>query len=284
MRLSKQYPQQRAFITGAASGLGLALSETLVDEGWVVGMADVNESTLATVGETLRNAGATIHLYPLDVADAHAVQDVADAFIAQVGGVDVVINNAGISVGGPMEEIPLEDWHAIISINLMGVVHGCRAFIPHLKQAGTGHLINIASAAAIAASSRLAPYNVTKAGVLALSETLYGELHDAGVHVSVVMPTFFPTNISKAQRSSEGDRQMAEYLLSKSKYTAHDVANYIFKATGRKKIHILYPPLARKIWHFKRLLPKSYMKSLLKIHRSTLRYLARITKSKPNGK
>ena len=171
MQLSETYPQRRAFITGAASGLGLVLCEVLAEDGWTLGMADINEAGLAEAVARIEAAGGTPHPVVLDVTDAMAFQAAADAFAEGAGGVDVVINNAGIAVAGTLEETSLADWEAIVGINLMGVVHGCRAFIPHLKKDG-GHLINIASAAAVAAGPFMTAYNATKAAVLALSETL----------------------------------------------------------------------------------------------------------------
>lgn len=275
MHLSTRYPKKRAFITGAASGFGLALAEHLAAAGWTLGLADLNADVLPTATAHLEARGGTVHPYVLDVADAGAFAEVAQAFLAAAGGVDVVINNAGIAAAGAMEEIPLADWTALVGVNLMGVVHGCRAFIPALKAAGAGHVLNVASAAAYAAGPRMAPYNATKAGVLALTETLYGELHEAGIDVSVVMPTFFKTNIGKTQRSSTAERAITERLLKKSNLTAAEVAAYVLMAAGKRRVHILYPRRAWLMWHFKRLMPRRYLKSLVRINQATLRYLAR---------
>ena len=169
-------------------------------------MADIQDELLQTAGSLVEKTGGKPLLFELDVTNADRFEEVARNFLEEVGGIDLVINNAGIAVAGLMEDVSVEDWDQIVAINLMGVVHGCRVFIPSMKQAGAGHIINIASAAAVAAGPRMAPYNATKAAVLALTETLYGELSDAGIQTSVVMPTFFKTNIGKAQLGSEADR------------------------------------------------------------------------------
>ncbi len=275
MSLSSRYPQKRAFITGAASGFGLALAEHLAAEGWALGLADLNGEVLSAVAERLEAAGVQVHSFAFDVADAGAFEAAASQFLAATGGIDVVINNAGIAVAGAMEETSVADWEAIIGVNLMGVVHGCRLFIPAMKEAGAGHLINVASAAAFAAGPRMASYNATKAGVLALSETLYGELREAGVDVSVVMPTFFQTNIGKAQRSTEVERAITERLLRKSKHTAAEVAAHVLEAAGKRKVYILFPREAWKMWQLKRFFPKRHLKTLVRINRATIRYLAR---------
>ncbi len=260
MRLSEKHPLKRAFVTGAASGFGLALATVLAEDGWTLGLADVNAARLPTAAAAVRARGGRALLFPFDVTDAEAFQDAADAFVREAGGVDLVINNAGIAAAGLMEEVPLDDWRATLDIDLMGVVHGCRAFIPHLKRAGGGRLVNVASIAAVAAAPRMAPYNAAKAGVLALSETLYAELTECGIGVSVVMPEFFRTNIGQAMRGGAADRAVTEKLLDRSNLTADEVARAVLKQAGRGTLHVLYPTRARLIWHAKRLFPTGYMR------------------------
>jgi NADP-dependent 3-hydroxy acid dehydrogenase YdfG len=262
MRLSERYPQKRAFITGAASGFGEALARALAAEGWTVGLADINAEALPAAAEHVQALGGHALPVPLDVTDDEAFEEAAADFVEQAGGVDLVINNAGIAAAGRFEDIPAEDWNACIAVDLNGVANGCRAFIPFLKEAGTGHLLNIASAAAVAAAPHMAPYNAAKAGVVALSETLYGELAGQGVHVAVVMPTYFETNIANAQRSDDAFQQITRRLTEGSALTADDAARRTLRAAGRDKIHILFPWQARLVWHFKRLLPTTYVRRL----------------------
>ncbi len=276
MRLSDQYPQKRAFVNGAASGFGLALCNALAREGWTLGLADVNESGLEAAANLLRDLGGHPLPFILDVSDIDAFQRTAASFIEQAGGVDVVINNAGIGSAGLLEETSLDDWNATISINLMGVVHGCLAFVPHLKRAGSGHLINVASIAAVAAGPYMAAYNTAKAGVLGLTETLYSECKEAGVRVSVVLPSFFKTNIATTSRGNEAARKMTEILIHRAEHSADEVAAYTLAAAGKGTLHIIYPRLANRIWHWKRLLPMHYLNSMVKSARRTAGFVARV--------
>ncbi|WP_456427508.1 SDR family NAD(P)-dependent oxidoreductase [Rhodocaloribacter sp.] len=276
MRLSETYPKRRAFITGAASGLGRAMCECLAEDGWTLGMADRDAEGLASAAERIAAAGGTPVPVTLDVTDARAFTEAADAFVARAGGVDLVVNNAGIAAAGLLEESAVEDWEAIVGVNLLGVVYGCRAFVPHLRRQGGGRLLNVASAAAVAAGPYMTAYNATKAGVLALSETLYSELYDAGIRVSVALPTFFRTNIARNQRGDEVHRKITAKLLERSGLTARDAAAAILDAAGRGKLHILYPRHARVIWHWKRLFPKHYLRAMVKQSRATARYLERL--------
>ena len=276
MRLSDHYPQKRAFVTGAASGFGLALCKALAREGWTLGLADVNEQGLDEAAAHLTALGGRPLSFVLDVSDIDAFQRTAASFIEQAGGVDVVINNAGIGSGGLLEETSLDDWNATISINLMGVAHGCLAFVPHLKRAGSGHLINVASIAAVAAGPYMAAYNTAKAGVLGLTETLYSECKEAGVRVSVVMPSFFKTNIATTSRGNEAARKMTEILIRRAEHSADEVAAYTLTEAGKGTLHIIYPRLAKRIWHWKRLLPMHYLNSMVKSARRTAGFVARV--------
>jgi NADP-dependent 3-hydroxy acid dehydrogenase YdfG len=275
MRLTDTYPQRRAFVSGAASGLGRAFCRQLADDGWTLCMADIDGMRLQEAAEAIEQRGGTAHPVVLDVSEGAAVQAAADEFVTDAGGIDLVINNAGIGAGGTFTETSLEDWRHVLDVNLMGVVHGCKAFAEPLQADGGGHLINIASIAAVAAAPRMSIYNTTKAGVLALSETLYSELHDAGVHVSVALPHFFETNIDQSMRGSDADRQIARHLMDRSDATADDVARYVLKEAGRGTLHITFPFKAKVVWYWKRLLPTHYLSSMIDRFRSSLRFVER---------
>lgn len=273
LALSERYPQRRAFVTGAASGFGLALCQQLAADGWTLALADIDEAALPDAAEAVRAAGGQALPVPLDVTDDAAFRAAVEDFSGKTGGLDLGINNAGIAGAGRFEAIALEDWRAVLDVDLMGVVHGCRAFLPPMRAAGTGHILNVASIAAVAAAPRMAAYNAAKAGVLALSETLYSEVKGDGLHVGVVMPAFFQTNIAAAMRGAQGERQMTEMLLQRSALTAEEVAAETLRQAGRDAIHIIYPRQAKFIWHFRRLLPATYVKRLVKVARSTKRYI-----------
>lgn len=280
LRLSKKYPSKRAFITGAASGLGLALSEALAREGWTLGLADVNTAGLDQASEAIASLGGNPLPYVLDVSNATAFMRASASFLEHVGGVDLVINNAGIAVGGLLEETTLAHWHDALSINLLGVVHGCHAFLPAMKEAKLGHIINVASIAAVAASPYMAAYNTAKAGILGLSETLYGECKGLGVAVSVVMPFFFKTNIASSTRGNHAAQVMTRVLVDRSTKTADEVAAFTLRQAGKGKLHILYPRQAWITWHWKRLWPKQYLNRMVKLAQRTARFVERVHKSK----
>ena len=260
MRLSRQHPLKRAFVTGAASGLGRALCRRLAADGWTLGMNDVEAGGLERAAEAVRQAGGTPHAYPFDVADGAAFREAAEAFVAATGGVDVVINNAGIGVAGLAEEVPLAVWEEAVGVNLMGVVHGCHAFLPHLKAARAGRIVNVASIAAVTAAPSMATYNATKAGVLALSETLYAELWASGVGVTVVLPFFFKTGLARRLRGSDADRARAERVTERARTSAEAVAERVLDGAGRGRLYVIYPRKAQLLWHGKRFFPKAYLR------------------------
>jgi len=275
LRLSTRYPMRRAFVTGAASGLGRALCLRLAADGWTLGMADIDADGLDAAADAIRRVGGTPHPVDLDVTNADAFADAAEAFVQRAGGVDLVVNNAGIGAGGAFADTSLADWRAVLSVNLMGVVHGCRAFVPHLR-AGGGHLMNVASLAAVASGPFMAPYNVSKAGVQALSETLYGELHADDVHVCVLLPPFFQTNIDADLRGPDAMQAMTRHLMEQSGIDADEMAAHALREAGRDRIHILYGDwTSRVVWYGRRLAPSWYVRSLPDRAESVRRFASR---------
>jgi NAD(P)-dependent dehydrogenase (short-subunit alcohol dehydrogenase family) len=154
-------------------------------------MADIDVSVLDDVVAVVRAAGAEVEAVQLDVRDPDAVDHVAQLAVDRFGGLHIAVNNAGIVNGGTTWELPLEAWHAVIDVNLWGVIHGVRSFVPHILATGVeGHVVNVASMAAVTALGGLGPYTVAKHGVLGLSDVLRADLAAiaAPVGVSVVFP------------------------------------------------------------------------------------------------
>jgi NAD(P)-dependent dehydrogenase (short-subunit alcohol dehydrogenase family) len=179
-----------AVVTGAASGIGLAVAEALARAGARVAMTDVDGDAVAAAAAALGTEVEVVAL-PLDVADPAAVEAVAAQVVDRFGALHVAVNNAGIVNGGRSWELPLDDWHRVVDVNLWGVVHGVRAFVPRILVTGEeGHVVNVSSMAAVLPLAGLGPYVVAKHGVLGLSDVLRAELADveAPVGVSVVMP------------------------------------------------------------------------------------------------
>lgn len=188
-----------AVVTGAASGIGLAISEALAAEGLSVVMADVNEESVRHHASRLRADEYTTMAMVCDVSDPDAVDEVGRAAVEQYGALHVAVNNAGVVNRGYSWELSLQDWHRVLDINLWGVIHGIRSFVPHILASGDkGHVVNVASMASVLPVERLGPYTVAKHGVLGLSDVLRAELLGIGapVGVSVVMPGMIRTGMN----------------------------------------------------------------------------------------
>lgn len=170
-----------AVVTGAASGIGLAIVEAFAAEGIRVVMTDIDDGNLATQAARLAHQGAAVHPVVADVADPDAVASVGRAAIDRYGQLHVAVNNAGVVSRGYSWELPLEDWHRVIDIDLWGVINGIRSFVPLILESGEeGHVVNTASMAAVLPMDRLGPYTVAKHGVLGLSDVLRAEFEVLG--------------------------------------------------------------------------------------------------------
>jgi NAD(P)-dependent dehydrogenase (short-subunit alcohol dehydrogenase family) len=192
-----------AVVTGAASGIGLAMCRRLGSDGMRVMMADIEEPALAAAAESLAAEGIETAVAVTDVSDAGSVDALARATFTRFGAVHVVCNNAGVHRIGPAWEIPLPMWQWIVGVNLFGLVHGIRSFLPHLIAQGEGHIVNTASVGGLLAGPWMSPYHATKHAAVALSESLYHELAAIGspVRVSVLCPGMVRTRIHDAARN-----------------------------------------------------------------------------------
>jgi NAD(P)-dependent dehydrogenase (short-subunit alcohol dehydrogenase family) len=191
-----------AVVTGAASGLGFGIASAFADAGMRLMLADVDESRVGRKTAELEATGAEVASHVVDVGDAAAVDELAGRTYERFGAAHVVCNDAGIIRRGfTTWELPVEEWHQIIRVNLLGVFHGIRSFVPlMLESEEPGHIVNIASAAAVMSVPGLSPYTASKHGVLGLSEALHGELQQAGapIGVTIVMPGLVRTRIGQA--------------------------------------------------------------------------------------
>jgi len=196
-----------AVVTGAASGIGLATARAFAAEGMRVVLSDVEEGALARAEKELAEAGVEVLAVRADVAKWDDVQHLADRTIERFGAVHVVHNNAGVVVGGPVEELSIEDWQWVLGVDLWGVIHGVKAFLPLIKEAGEGHIVNTASTAGFYATPIIGPYNVAKFGVVGLSETLQRELEqgDGRIAASVLCPGAVDTAIVDSARNRDAE-------------------------------------------------------------------------------
>ncbi|MBF6300636.1 SDR family NAD(P)-dependent oxidoreductase [Nocardia amamiensis] len=251
----------RAVVTGAGSGIGRAFALEIAARGGQVICADIDETRAdGTVALIERDHPGAAHAFRCDVArreDVELLARFADTLFERP--VSLVINNAGVGIGGkPVGRIGFDNWQWALDINLWGVVHGCEVFAPRLRATGRGGIINVASAAGFAAAPSMAAYNVSKAGVLSLSETMAAELHGTGVAVTVLCPTFVRTNVARDGRITKESAQLADFLMRWTGFSPERVARTALDAHDRGQLYVLPQLDARVVWLLKRHFPARY--------------------------
>jgi NADP-dependent 3-hydroxy acid dehydrogenase YdfG len=264
----KRFPLKRVTITGAGSGLGRAMALEFARKGWKVGVNDIDMQMAQETLELIKQAGGDGMATECDVTKFSELENLATRLDQEWGGVDIIINNAGVAAGGFMEEHAVEDWEWLLGVNLMGVVHGCKAFIPVLERQGQGHIVNIASAAGIACLPEMSIYNVSKAAVISLSETLRVELSVKNIGVTVVCPSFFKTDLLSGMLVTHKRQQiMAENAMEDATVTAEEVAKDIYRAVEKDRFFVTSMKDIKRIRRFKRFLPETFLKVLSKAYR-----------------
>ena len=191
-------------MTGGASGIGLALGRAFAEAGMNVMLADVERSALDSAVNSLHHYGPKVRGIGCDVADPGSVDAAAKAAFEAFGHVHVVCNNAGVAAGGGIDNISLDNWRWVIDVNLMGVLHGIRSFLPHIRAHGEGgHIVNTASMAGMNGGLGFSPYTATKFAVVAMSEGLSIQLKPHGIGVSVLCPSYVRTRIGESGRNRQ---------------------------------------------------------------------------------
>lgn len=259
--------QPRAVVTGAGSGLGRALCLALARRGGRIVVSDVDVAGAEETARQVVAAGGQALALRCDVSKAAEVEGLAAFAEERLGGTDLLVNNAGVAVAGPVGGVSLSDWEWVVGINLWGVIYCCHSFVPRLKAQRSGHILNVASAAGLLCGPDVGPYNVTKAGVVALSETLCGELTPLGIGVTVLCPTFFATNILAASRvTGEGGEQfvnMARKFMGVAKLGANEVAERALESCERGRLYCLPMQDGAWGWRAKRWAPETFFKRIL---------------------
>jgi NAD(P)-dependent dehydrogenase (short-subunit alcohol dehydrogenase family) len=260
----KEFKDKVAVITGAASGIGHALAERCVHEGMKVVLADVEVGALATTEAALKAMGATVVAVVTDVSKADDVEALARRTLEAFGAVHLLCNNAGVGAGTSVWESSLADWEWVLGVNLWGVIHGVRVFVPlMLAQQTEGHIVNTASMAGLLTGPGLGVYRVSKHGVVALSETLYHELAQrrAKVKVSVLCPGSVNTRIIYSTRNRPGHLPEAKPLgpedvvlreavrqAVQTGMSPTQVAEHVFNGIQADKFYILtHPDLKERV-------------------------------------
>lgn len=248
-----------AVVTGAGSGIGRSFALQIAQRGGRVVCSDINFDSAQETVELIESAGGQAFAVACDVTKLNQVEDLANAAEEWFGGpASLVVNNAGVGAGGsPIGDVPMKDWKWVLGINLWGVIHGCHVFVPRLRQLGKGGIINVGSTASFSAAPTMGPYNVSKAGVLALTETLAAEFSGTALRTTALCPTFVKTNIARDGRITGKGQNVASKLIDKG--TSPDkVVRQTLDALDRGQLYVVPQLEAKAIWNFKRLLPSTY--------------------------
>jgi short-subunit dehydrogenase len=270
LKFSDALPAGWAVVTGAASGLGFAISKEL-GRACNLMLIDSDASGLAKAHQDLGGGAHSIYAITGDVSDA-------GTWAQARAGLDGVVPQwlvqcAGIAVSGSVAEAPVDHWRKALDVNLLGIVLGCRTFAGDMAHAGKGHIIHIASRAAITAVPRFGPYVVSKAAVVAMTETLFNEIGDR-VTITVACPSYFRSNlVDRMVAQAEVERRALERMISGSPRSAEDMAAAILRAARRGDLYFFPPGEDRRLWRLKRLMPQRTLRFLRAKFRMMLRQL-----------
>jgi len=248
---------RKILITGAGSGLGEALAKKYAAEGAEICIADLNEEGGDAVVKQIQSMGGEAFFVKCDITQQWGVDKLVTTVAERWRSIDVLINNAGVATAGKFESETLEQWQWVVDINLLGHVRMTKACLPLLRnsEAADKTIINIASQAGLTAAPGMTSYCVTKAAMVSLSETLHLELSTEGIHVSVVCPAFFDTNLNQSLRSSDAKMQaVVTKLIKKSGVSADEIATKVFDAVGAKKFMVVTHKDGRAAYRLKRFL------------------------------
>lgn len=253
--------QRNAVVTGAASGLGRALAVRLARDGWRVAICDINRAGSEQTLDLVRDAGGNGRVEIFDVGNPTQWEALHERLRADWEQIDLLINNAGVTAIGEVGVLPLDDWQRLLQVNLSSAIYGCHTFVDWLKCNPRGaHVINIASTAAFESAPGTAAYNVTKAGVLSLSESLYAELLPHRVGVTAVCPSFFKSSIlHDARFANDRWRSIFEQAIADTPLTAEEVAEEALRGMQRKSLYVILPARSRWNWRAKRFAPQRFL-------------------------
>ncbi|MDQ6771823.1 MAG: SDR family oxidoreductase [Candidatus Dormibacteraeota bacterium] len=239
-----------AVITGGASGIGRACALAMAKRGADVLIADLNPIRMTATVVELRALGRRAAGIECDVSRDEDVERLAAEALGEMGRVDLLMNNAGVVLGGPMEQVPMKDWEWIVGINLLGPIRGVRAFLPHMLERGSGYIVNTASFAGLVAHNPLTiPYDTTKHGVVGLSAGLALYLRPRGIGVSVLCPGYVETNLPENYRFVGVDREaVGPARMPDAIVNAEAVAEKVVAAVEANRFLILSQPEHARIW------------------------------------
>ena len=260
MAESSNSAARRVLVTGAGSGLGRALALRYARAGDRVACVDLDEARAEETRAMLPGSG---HLaLDADVGSDQAMEQLHWDIEHAWGGIDVLVNNAGIASGGSMVETTMEEWRRILEVDLLSVVRGCRLFLPGMLGRGHGQVISTASFAGLAGAPGLMTYGTAKAAVVALSEQLRAEVEPRGVRVSVICPSFFRTNLCESGIGNPATMKLARHLMDTAPDTCDSVADKVH-AQAQAGVFLIIPTRREPMrWRLKRWFPSLYYRML----------------------
>ncbi len=260
MAKADAFKNKVAIITGGASGIGRALSETLARQGATVIVTDINGKMAEEAARSIEMAGGRAQAMILDVTNYTAVKNLVDSVADKYQRLDFVFNNAGVVISGETHSMSPDDWSHIVNVNLWGVINGVQAAYSLMAGQGFGHIINIASTAALVPWPGTTAYAATKHGVLGLSTSLRAEAADLGVQVSAVCPGFIDTDIYENATFINMDRErVLKNLPSWMRMSVQKCIRIILRGVTRNKAIVLVGWNVRLLWFCYRLVPLLYI-------------------------
>ncbi len=245
------FADKTIIVTGAASGIGRAVSEELARRGACVTLADMNAELVQQAAASIARTGSRATPAVLDVTDAEAVKRLVDNTVAEYGKLDIIFNNAGVAIFGEAQSFPLEDWRKVIDTNLYGVVHGVAAAYPVMLKQGFGHIVNTASIAGLLPVTGLAPYVASKYGVVGISRALRIEGADRGVKVSVICPGLIDTPMKDSKMIGFDQEKLMQ--ATPKLLPAEKCASVILDGVERNKETIVVTAGAKLLWRLQRI-------------------------------
>ncbi len=278
----KSFENKVAAITGAGSGIGRSLALVLARQGCQLALSDVAADGLAETAAQARMLGVKVSEHLVNVADREAVHAWAEQVVAEHGGVNAIFNNAGVAQGGTVEGNDFADYEWVMNINFWGVVNGTKAFLPHIKASGSGHIVNISSIFGLFAQPGMSAYNASKFAVRGFTESVRQELDMAncGISASCVHPGGIKTNIAKTARMNaslghvtgqEADKARQQFNDQLLRTTPEKTAHIIINGVMANKRRILIGPDAYILDGMQRLLPSFYQRLVVAFMRLAAR-------------
>lgn len=258
----------KILITGAASGLGKSIAQLYATKGWLILAVDIQDDIGKAFVKELNSYGYKAEYYHCDIGQHQDFLSLFDQVSKKHKCIDVLVNNAGVASAGKLENTNQSEWNRLINLDLLSVIYGTKALLPLLKQSKKAHIVSTASFAGVALMPGMMTYNVAKAGVIAFSETLHGEMAVHNIGVSVACPAFFETNLV----SSMGDvnpktKKFIDKQMQTSGVRAEDVANDIYRAVKKNQFMIISHKQSRLQYLMKRFFPNSFLNKKANIYK-----------------